>query len=176
MSKKKQYLAAGILILAGLLLLGKGIGDHQSAKEASSDTSPAASESDLSDPEMAEIPDTAIETANPNESILEDLLYGNTFEYIDEFRSGHPVTYTFYEDGQLLVYYWESDESENVPIGSTSAIYTISQDMDEITLTWADDGSTEVKPFRLDKNQIVLGDSTMKKVRRTIYENGKELS
>lgn len=169
MSKNKQYLTASILMLTALLLIGKGIWDHQSAKGTPPDTPPAASE-------PAASPDSSAEKVNPNENILKELLYGNTYEYIDEFRSGHPVTYTFYADGQLIAYYWESDEEEDVPIGSASAIYTIGQEMDEITITWADDGSTEVKPFKLEKNHIVLGNSKLKKVHRTIYENGKELS
>ncbi len=178
MSKKKQYLAAVILILAGLLLLGKGIWDHRAAKEASPDTPPAVSEpaqsEDQSDSEESETPAASAEAAK--ERVLKELLYDNTYEYIDEFRSGHPVTYTFYADGKLLVYYWESDEMEDVPIGSASAIYTISREIDEITITWADNGSTEVKPFKLTKNHIVLGDSELNKVHKSIYENGKELS
>ena len=167
MNKKKQYMAAVIFILAGLLLFGKVLWDYTAAPtdEAAASQSEAAKQSDADrDPALSPEKD-------PNLKVLKDMLYGNTYEYVDEYRSGHPVTYTFYADGRLFVYYWESEEDEDVPIGSTSAVYTVNDAMDEITITWDDDGSTEVKAFDLGRRKITLGKSELKKIKKDIYEN-----
>lgn len=163
--KKQQYTAAAVLLIAGLLLFGKVILDHQSQQ-----TPPPESKVENNE-ENVENNFTEKEVTHPNQKILEDLLFSNTYEYIDEYRSGHPVTYTFYSDGQLLVYYWESEESEDVPIGSAAAVYTINDEITEIIITWADDGNTEVKLFSLERHKITIGDSEFKKSNKKIYNN-----
>lgn len=163
--KKQQYVAAATLLIAGLLLFGKMIWDHQSQLPPE-----LKNENNEKNIENTSGP-TEKEVSHSNQKTLEDFLFGNTYEYIDEYRSGHPVTYTFYSDGQLLVYYWESDENEDVPIGSAAAVYTINDEITEIIITWADDGSTEVKPFNLERNKITIGDSEFKKSNKKIYNN-----
>lgn len=167
MNKKKQYMAAFILILAGLLLFSKVLWDLAAAPTDEA----AAPQSEAINPSDTDRQPAPLSEENLNLKALKDMLYGNTYEYIDEYRSGHPVTYTFYADGRLLVYYWESEENEDVPIGSTSAVYTVNDAMDEITITWDDDGSTEVKAFDLGRRKITLGESELKKIKKEIYVN-----
>ncbi len=169
MYKKNRYITAAALMLVGTvvifsglsLLLNKVLHDETAPPDNAAVSQKSIENSE--DPEPSD-PET------PNNEVFKDMLYG-TYEYVDEYRSGHPVTYTFYADGRLLVYYWESEEDEDVPIGSTSAVYTVNDAMDEITITWDDDGSTEVKAFDLGRRKITLGKSELKKIKKDIYEN-----
>lgn len=175
MSKKKQYITAAVLILAGLVILGgviwKQIGPASNGINSQSQNEAA---------EVPESPSLSKPSSNPeisvSEKTLETLLYGHTYEYVDDYRSGYPVTYTFYKDGRLLVYYWAKEESEDIPIGSAEAYYTVNDALNEITLTWTDDNSSEVKKFSLSKGKLKLGDSVLEEVNKEFYINGKEIT
>lgn len=97
-------------------------------------------------------------------------IFGNTYIYYDEFLEGKPITYTFYDDGTMVAYYWEDTESESIPLGSQWAEYSVNEEVTEITFNW-DDGTKTTESFNIKRNTIVIGEAEFEISDREIYLN-----
>ena len=97
-------------------------------------------------------------------------IFKNTYIYYDEFLEGKPITYTFYEDGTMVAYYWDDTESEPIPLSSQWAQYSVNDDVTEITLDWGD-GTRTTEIFRIKKNAIVIGETEFQISDREIHLN-----
>lgn len=97
-------------------------------------------------------------------------IFGKTYIYYDEFQPGKPVTYTFYDNGTMVAYYWEDTEGNSIPVGSQWAKCLFNEDITEITLEW-DDGTKITDRFEIKSRSVVIGDAEFKISDREIHLN-----
>lgn len=111
----------------------------------------------------------ADDSSQPPSPEVKDI-QGNTYIYYDEFQPGKPITYTFYDDGSMVAYYWEDTEAESIPLSSVWSTYSFNADCTEITLNW-DDGSVTTEPFTLTDTSLTIGTAKFKLSDREIHFN-----
>lgn len=127
-----------------------------------------AAETRQSDPPLSKDENTKPFNQKQEEEL--ESIFEKTYIYYDEFLEGKPITYTFYEDGTMVAYYWEDTETESIPLSSQWAQYSVNEDVTEITLDW-DDGIKTTEPFEITTKAIKIGESEFRISDREIHLN-----
>lgn len=123
---------------------------------------------ELNEDKSKEMPEESLSN-DKNREIL-DRISGKTYIYYDEFMEGKPVTYTFYDDGKMVAYYWEDTESESIPLSSEWAKFALNETATEISFEW-DDGTNLTESFKLKGSNLIIGEAEFKLSDREIFLN-----
>lgn len=125
-----------------------------------------------SETEMERTPKEAPSESGSEKEKALSWICGRTYIFYDEFLAGKPVTYTFYDNGTMVAYYWEDTESESIPLSSEWAKYAVNDDLTEITLEWDDGtGSTEEFEIKGKGSGIRIGEAEFDLSDREIHLN-----
>ena len=172
MRRKKVAIAVVLLLAAvlaaALLIMGPRTAGTESA-DIADPSEVGTADKQQSDQQLSQIDDNE-ELFNQSQEKKLERIFKNTYVYYDEFLEGKPITYTFYEDGTMVVYYWEDTESESIPLSSQWAQYCVNDDVTDITLYWGD-GTRTTEIFRIKKNAIVIGETEFQISDREIHLN-----
>ncbi len=142
--KKKVLICALIIIVGAAVVIVIQNRDHGTAGSGPDDR-PAAERSETG---VEHTPKEAPSESGSEKEKALSWICGRTYIFYDEFLEGKPVTYTFYDNGTMVAYYWEDTESESIPLSSEWAKYTVNDDLTEITLEW-DDGTDSIEEFEI---------------------------
>lgn len=168
MQRKRIVIVIVVLLAAALTAVLLIIGSQSAGDESAVPTAPTDTEEKQQPDQQAA--ETEKEPFNQVQNEQMERIFGNTYIYYDEFLPGKPVTYTFYENGTMVAYYWEDTESESIPLSSQWARYSVNDNVSEINLDW-DDGTKTTEPFKIKRRAIVIGETEFKLSDREIHLN-----
>lgn len=167
--QRKRIMIVVVLLAAALTAVLLIIGPRSAGDESAAPAAPDKIDTEEKQPDR-QTAETEREPFSQNQKEQMKQIFGNTYIYYDEFLEGKPITYTFYDDGTMVAYYWEDTESESIPLGSQWAKYSVNEEVTEITFNW-DDGTKTTESFSIKRNTVVIGEAEFEISDREIYLN-----